>query len=97
MSTKSILSKKNGLIKKTKQYCLALSNYTFKQRLIAKAEEFNCIVNIVDESYTSKTCGNCGEINNNLGKLKKFNCNECAYVSDRDINGARNILIKYLS
>ena len=53
---------------------------------------------IVDESYTSKTCGLCGTINNNLTLNDRlYNCikENCKYKEvDRDYNGARNILIK---
>jgi putative transposase len=49
---------------------------------------------IVDESYTSKTCGKCGTLNENLKSKKVFKCNECDLLIDRDINGARNILIR---
>ncbi len=96
MSTKSIISNDLNLHKTTKKYCLALSHFLFKQRLIAKAREFGNKVEIVDESYTSKTCGGCGELNESLGSDKVFECGYCSYRIDRDINGARNILIKYL-
>lgn len=93
MSTKSIISKSNNLSKTTKKECLALSHYLFKQRLISKAEEYGVQVKIVDESYTSKTCGGCGELNESLGSSKVFNC-PCTFNCDRDVNGARNILLK---
>ena len=74
---------------------LTLSHYLFRQRLINKSEEFtNCLIEIVDESYTSKTCGKCGNINKDLGNNKIFSCPSCKLVMDRDCNGARNILIK---
>jgi IS605 OrfB family transposase len=97
MSTQSIVSKDKTLPKITKKYCMALSHYSFTQRLISKAEEFGCKVVITDESYTSKTCGGCGELNDSLGSKKVFTCENCPYKVDRDINGARNIMIKYLS
>jgi IS605 OrfB family transposase len=96
MSTKSIISKTKNLPKNVKKYCLSLSHFLFKQRLISKAEEYNCKVIISDESYTSKTCGGCGEINEKLGSNKYFYCG-CGFKCGRDINGARNILLKYLS
>jgi putative transposase len=49
---------------------------------------------IVNESYTSKTCGKCGEINNKLGSQSIFKCKTCKIEIDRDINAARNICIK---
>ena len=94
MSTKGIV--KNNLHKKTKRMVYALSHYLFKERLKSKAEEYSCKFKIVDESYTSKTCGNCGEIHDNLGSSEKFQCpkQSCYYRMHRDIHGARNIYIK---
>ena len=50
----------------------------------------------MDEDYTSKTCGRCGDINKNLGGNKFFKCNACKLECGRDVNGARNILMKNL-
>jgi IS605 OrfB family transposase len=96
MSTKGIVKKSLNLHSSNKQMIYALSHFLFKERLKSKAEEYNCFVKIVDESYTSKTCGRCGIINNNLGSSKKFLCPEymCFYRMDRDIHGARNIYLK---
>ena len=46
------------------------------------------------EEYTSKTCTNCLKINYNLGSDKTFKCPNCSLIIDRDVNGARNILLK---
>jgi IS605 OrfB family transposase len=97
MSTQSIVSKDLHLNKVTKDYCHALSHYTFRERLKNKAEEYGCQVLVVDESYTSKTCGGCGVINAKLGSNKTFDCKSCDYKCDRDVNAARNILIKTTS
>ena len=56
---------------------------------------------LVDESYTSATCGICGKLKRRgeLGSNKTYRCNGvsgCGIVIDRDVNGARNILIKNL-
>lgn len=48
----------------------------------------------VREDYTSKTCGKCGYIDNNLGSKKIYDCKKCKIKIDRDVNGARNILLK---
>jgi transposase len=42
---------------------------------------------------TSKTCGNCG-ILNDIGSREMYDCKGCLYRVDRDINGSRNIMIK---
>jgi IS605 OrfB family transposase len=94
MSTKSIVKKSNNLHSSTKRLTYALSHFQFKERLKSKAEEYNVTVKIVDESYTSKTCGGCGELNEMLGSNKIFKCDVCQYILQRDIHGARNILIK---
>jgi putative transposase len=74
------------------------AHYRFRQRLIAKAREYpNCQVIVVNEAYTSKTCGRCGRINWNLGGKRMFRCSHCGLEIDRDLNGARNIMIKTLS
>jgi putative transposase len=97
MSTKGITSNDLHLHSSTKQMAYALSHFMFKERLKSKAIEYDCEFKEVDESYTSKTCGGCGEINDQLGSSKKFECPQpqCYYRMDRDIHGARNIYIKH--
>lgn len=91
-------NKKNRKIgKKTTRSMLGLSHFKFLQKLKFKCIEYQRNLIITSEEYTSKTCGNCGTINNKLGSSKTFKCNKCNVVIDRDINGARNILIKYLT
>lgn len=83
--------------KKTVREMLAWSHYRFRMNLIAKTREHPwCRVVVVDEAYTSKTCGRCGHIHQNLGANKRFRCPACGFAVDRDLNGARNILIRYL-
>lgn len=71
-----------------------LSFYQFKTRLIHKANIFKTKILKKSEAYTSKTCTNCGNIKNNLGANKVYNCSKCNIIIDRDFNGARNILLK---
>lgn len=66
----------------------------FKLRLINKAHELGKKVLVVSEHYTSKTCGGCGQMDPHLGSSKTFACQQCASVMDRDLNGARNILLR---
>ena len=56
----------------------------------------NVKVIICNEAYTSKTCSNCGFINPELKGDKVYNCKICKLSIDRDINGARNILLRAL-
>lgn len=83
---------------KTVRAMLTWSHFQFRRRLIDKSREYPwCRVIIVDEAFTSKTCTHCGFIHSNLGKSKTFNCPQCFVSLDRDANGARNILLKFLT
>ena len=101
--TSQMLWNKDGkrrLQSKTARTMATWAHYRFKQRLLNKAREFPwCTPIICEEPYTSKTCGRCGAIHNGLGSNKVFECPQpdCDFVLDRDINGARNILIRYLT
>ena len=80
---------------KTSRAMLGWAHYRFKMKLKSKAEEYSCKVVDCTEEYTSKTCGNCGEINS-IGGKEVWTCKHCGCVHDRDINGARNILLKQM-
>lgn len=79
---------------KTARNMLTWRHYDFRQKLITKAEEKAVKVIECTEEYTSKTCGNCGFIKNNLGGSKMYRCDRCNISLDRDLNGARNIFLK---
>ena len=80
--------------KKTARNMLTWHHYDFRQKLKTKAEEMGVEIVECTEEYTSKTCGNCGFIKQNLGGAKLYRCNECGISLDRDLNGARNIFLK---
>ena len=82
--------------KKTVRQMLELSHCDFRTKLeyYVKTKHRNLV--LVTEEYTTKTCGMCGQKNNNIGSSKKFSCS-CGYEMDRDLHGARNICIKILS
>mmetsp|Transcript_4982 Transcript_4982/g.10368 ORF Transcript_4982/g.10368 Transcript_4982/m.10368 type:complete len:602 (+) Transcript_4982:467-2272(+) len=76
------------------------SHFGFRQALIHKAEMFPwCKLVLCQESYTSKTCNECGTLHHNLGASKIFQCPnpKCNHVADRDVHAARGILLRYLS
>ena len=81
-STQSVTQKATSV----KQLCW------LKEKLTFKAKEHNAVLHIVDEDYTSQTCGNCGELTKT--RSKTFECSTCKTIIDRDFNGARNILLK---
>jgi len=94
MGIKSIVARDGVLEKMTKKIGLSMRFYEFKQRLKYKCELHNIKYLEVNESYTSKTCSNCGNVDNKLGAKKIYDCKICRKVMDRDINGARGIYIK---
>jgi len=96
--SQSMVKKKDRKIgSKTARAIMTWSHYTFQQRLLNKAKEFPWVkVFIVTEEFTSKTCGACGKLNDKLGSKKDFACSSCDFKANRDINGARNILLKFL-
>lgn len=67
--------------------------YTFKERLLYKAKTQNKIVKLVNEAFTTQTCSFCGE-NNKPKQLKIYTCSNCNRSCGRDINAAKNILMK---
>jgi putative transposase len=87
----------SNLDSKNTRKLMALSHFKFKLRLATKTSEIGNRVIICNESYTSKTCTNCGIENNNLGSSKLFKCNNCKMELDRDYNGARNIALRVLT
>jgi len=90
--TKGMMKK---LSKENKRKLQALSFFKFKQRLIYKCKTSGVDLVIINESYTSLTCGKCGH-QNPKNRSKTFKCHECGWVVDRDCNGARNIMLKAL-
>jgi len=73
-----------------------LSHYKFRQYLLAKAKEYDCHVEVVTEEFTSQACTKCGTLSKNYDKhrVKKCMNAKCKLRIHRDMNGARNILLK---
>jgi len=94
--TKDMASKARRKIKaKSVRSILTLAHYKFQQRLLCKAEETGKKVVLVNESWTSKTNSWTGEVNHTLGGAKHILVGGIRI--NRDINGARNILIKWVA
>jgi transposase len=73
-------------------------HFTFRQRLLSKIEmDSSKHMRVVGEPGTSKTCGNCGHWNADLGGKKILVCGSCNVEMDRDVNGARNNLLAELT
>ena len=97
-NSKNMSNKNQRKLSKTStRLLLGLSHYSFQQKLLYKANMRGRQVILCKEHYTSKCCGNCGKLNENLGSKKIFKCVKCNLTMDRDIHAARNILIRALS
>lgn len=93
LSTKNIVSNNNIMSDNNKRVALAMRLYVFKQRLKYKCDIKRKRFNVINESYTSKICSSCVNINKEKNKTKKFECEKCKIKLDRDYNGAKNIYI----
>lgn len=89
----SQMVKGKTLARSTKRIMNMYSFHQFKEKLQYKCSQYNKKCIIVDESFTSCTCGNCGMINKMKGK-EVYYCPRCDISMDRDVAGARNILLK---
>ena len=67
---------------------------SFIEKLSYKvAENQGCLVKIDTYFPSSKTCSNCGCIKEELKLSERtYNCNECGFSIDRDLNASINIL-----
>jgi putative transposase len=94
--TQNMVRRGKRVIKsKTARAMCTWSHYRFRQHLVHKAQAFpGRQVVLVSEAYTSKTCGRCGWMHPNLGGSKVFLCGKCGLRADRDVNGARNVMLR---
>lgn len=92
----SQMSKKSGrkIRSKTVRAMLGLGHYRFKQMLYWMCKKYGKRLVIVNESYTSKTRSWDGSVKNNLGGSKTIS--DGSITVDRDINGARGIMLRAL-
>ena len=92
----SEMLKKKKLGRKIKRLMSMFSFYSFREKLKYKCKVHHKQLLIVDESYTSKTCTQCGVLND-VGSNEVYKCTQCKLVIDRDVLGSRNIFIKNVS
>lgn len=99
---KHIISRDRSLPKIVKRAYNALGHFQFRCCLLEKCKARGIVYVELNESYTSKTCTGCGRIHETLGSSETFRCDNpnCPLAGckwDRDVNGARNMILKSLS
>jgi putative transposase len=70
-----------------------LKFYKFKERLLFKSVELGKKVFETKEQFTTQTCSFCGNIYK-PGLSRVYNCSKCTRKIGRDVNAAKNILMK---
>ena len=69
----------------------------FAERLVQTATQYpGRQIRRGSEAYTSMQCGWCGFLHRKLGDSKTFKCPKCGFSMERDVHGARNILLRLL-
>jgi putative transposase len=98
-----VLEKLTGIrnnVKLRKKQRTELHSWNFfqlEQFIIYKAAAKGISVVFVDARYTSQRCSVCGHIERaNRKKQPQFQCKECDFQLNADLNAARNICNKYL-
>ena len=89
LNTKSIMEKEfSG---KYKNYMSALSHGKFRERLGNQTKKHGITLELVNEYRTTMECSYCGNIKIDVGKSKIYECKECGFKGDRDMNAAKNL------
>ena len=61
-----------------------------------KAEESRTFFAFCEPAYTSQKCNSCGAIDKKSRNGEVFKCVGCGHADDADVNGAKNILQRFL-
>lgn len=84
----------SGMMKNHK-LALALSDanfYEFRRQVEYKAQRYGSEVVFVDRFYpSSKTCSNCGEVQDITLADRIYSCKRCNHIQDRDLNASLNL------
>ncbi len=95
LDVKNMICKNNRTIQtKTVRQMAILGHCMFIDKLKAKTNQKNTIVEIQEEKRTTKTCGNCFSLCDTIGSKKEWVCENCNWNHLRDSNASRNVLLK---
>ncbi|MBO9428341.1 zinc ribbon domain-containing protein [Sulfitobacter sp. R18_1] len=93
-TSQMVEKQKRKLRTKTARSMLGLGHYRFQQKLNWMCRKYGKRLVLVNEAYTSKTRSWDGVIHDKLGGAKQIS--DGRIVVDRDVNGARGILLRAL-
>lgn len=94
---KSKMISKDGSNSKGLRKLLGYWNLDLVYRRIKNKCELNRVqFELVNPSYTSQQCSNCGEIHKESRNGEEYICKACGYQEDADINASKNILHRFL-
>jgi putative transposase len=94
---KMVRRKKRKIRKITARAMMNWRSASFKDILRYVSKQYtDCHVELVNEGFTTQTCGACGN-RRKIGGAKIYHCYECGFICGRDISGARNILLRWLT
>ena len=88
----TFLFKKKNMAKKSADIGIGIA----KRELISACQTFGSDVFVIDPHYTTMDCSNCGtraKAKLDLG-TRIFHCDFCGSTIDRDVNAARNMLLR---
>lgn len=97
LNVKDLVSRKEGtrtLRVKSVRELLSIGHYNTLMKLKEKCKDKGSVLLIVKEFNTTRTCGKCGHLKTDIGSAKEWTCEKCEMQHDRDVNAARNILIR---
>lgn len=94
-SKNMVSNQSSKLTNKTCRLMLSMAHAEFRNRLHCKSVENDTKLMICTEEFTSKTCTYCGHLND-IGSSREHNCKRCQNVFHRDINAARNMILKHI-
>lgn len=66
------------------------------RRMVEKAEMNRVHLVFTEPAYSSQTCNSCGAIDKKSRNGEVFKCTACGHADDADVNGAKNILQRFL-
>lgn len=86
------LASNKALAKKSSDNAIGM----VKCELVEAAKTFGCDLVLIDPKYTTMDCSNCGARHKTALELhvRTYHCEHCDMTLDRDVNAARNMLIR---